>query len=107
MVGTALSGRVLREPTVNVLHPVHSLPHRTLPSLAPLPHRVALATALAVLGGGGTFQPVGAQESAPPTAALDRVILRNGNIIDGEVKSMSRGKLQFDTDAMNIVSIER
>ena len=37
---------------------------------------------------------------------LDRVVLRNGNIIDGEVKSMSRGKLEFDTDAMNIVSID-
>jgi hypothetical protein len=36
----------------------------------------------------------------------DRVVLVNGNVLDGEVLSMSRGKLEFDTDAMNVVSVD-
>lgn len=37
---------------------------------------------------------------------LDRVVLRNGNIIDGEVLSLRRGDLEVDTDAMDVVLID-
>jgi hypothetical protein len=36
----------------------------------------------------------------------DSVVLRNGDVLHGEVKELSRGKLAFDTDAMDIVSID-
>lgn len=41
-------------------------------------------------------------QSTPP----DRVVLLNGNALDGEVLGMSRGDLELDTDAMNVVRID-
>jgi len=38
--------------------------------------------------------------------APDSVVLRNGNIVHGEVQGLSRGKLAFDTDAMDVVSVD-
>jgi hypothetical protein len=39
-------------------------------------------------------------------AQADTVILRNGNPVIGEVKSLKRGSLEFDTDEMSLVSID-
>lgn len=36
----------------------------------------------------------------------DSVVLRNGDVLHGEVKELRRGKLSFDTDAMDIVSVD-
>ena len=46
--------------------------------------------------------------AAAPTSAQDSdlVILRSGNLVVGEVKSMRRGSLRFDTAEMDIVSID-
>ena len=37
---------------------------------------------------------------------LDRVLLRNGNPIVGEIEELRRGTLRFDTEEMNIVGID-
>ena len=39
-------------------------------------------------------------------AQADTVILRSGNPVIGEVKSLRRGSLSFDTDEMDVVSID-
>jgi hypothetical protein len=39
-------------------------------------------------------------------AKTDQVVLRNGNQITGEIRSLSRGKLEYKTDDMGTVSIE-
>jgi len=36
----------------------------------------------------------------------DSLVLVNGNVLYGEIQELSRGKLSFDTDAMNIVSVD-
>jgi Protein of unknown function, DUF481 len=38
--------------------------------------------------------------------ATDVVVLRNGDTVTGEVLALSRGNLDVDTDAMNVVSID-
>ena len=57
--------------------------------------RVSLAVAGAIL-------------TAPVTYAqdLDRVLLRNGNPIVGEIEELRRGTLDFDTEEMDVVGID-
>jgi len=54
---------------------------------------------LLVAGALALGAPAGAQE-------LDIVILRNGNPVEGEVKSLRRGDLTFDTEEMDLVDID-
>jgi len=46
--------------------------------------------------------------TAPGTYAqdLDRVVLRNGNAVVGEIEELRRGDLSFDTDEMSVVEID-
>ncbi|HET8698831.1 MAG TPA: hypothetical protein VFO94_15185, partial [Gammaproteobacteria bacterium] len=39
-------------------------------------------------------------------AATDVVTMRNGDRLTGEIKSLDRGKLSFETDATNTIQIE-
>ena len=57
--------------------------------------RLSLAVALAAVTAPGTY----AQD-------LDRVLLRNGNPIVGEVEELRRGTLDFDTEEMGVVGID-
>ena len=56
-------------------------------------------TTLLLAGALALGAPAGAQE-------LDLVILRNGNPVEGEVKSLRRGNLSFDTEEMDLVSVD-
>ena len=42
-------------------------------------------------------------QAAPKT---DIIIFKNGDKLTGEIKSLKRGKLSFNTDAMGTISIE-
>jgi len=45
--------------------------------------------------------------AAPLTAQMqDTVVLRSGNLVVGEVQSLGRGDLAFDTDEMDVVKID-
>ena len=44
--------------------------------------------------------------TATVAAQQDTVILRSGNPVVGEVKSLRRGSLSFDTDEMDVVKID-
>jgi hypothetical protein len=68
--------------------------------------RPPLIAVMIAVAHGGAAPAVRAQEPAIDPDAPDRVVLLNGNALDGEAIGMSRGKLQFDTDAMNVVSID-
>ena len=57
--------------------------------------RVSFAVAVAAVTAPGTY----AQD-------LDRVLLRNGNPIVGEVEELRRGTLDFDTEEMGVVGID-
>jgi hypothetical protein len=68
--------------------------------------RLLFFAALAAAGHGLLTVELHAQEPPVDLSAPDRVVLLNGNALDGEVLGMSRGDLEFDTDAMNVVSID-
>ena len=57
--------------------------------------RVSFAVAVAAVTAPGTY----AQN-------LDRVILRSGNLVVGEIEELRRGTLDFDTDEMGVVGID-
>ncbi len=57
--------------------------------------RLSLAVVLAAVTAPGTY----AQD-------LDRVLLRNGNPVVGEIEELRRGTLDFDTDEMGVVGID-
>ena len=63
--------------------------------LSSISARVSFAVAVAAITASGTY----AQD-------LDRVLLRNGNPIVGEVEELRRGTLDFDTDEMGVVGID-
>ena len=56
---------------------------------------VSWAIAVAILAAPGAY----AQD-------LDRVLLRNGNPVVGEIEELRRGTLNFDTDEMGVVGID-
>jgi len=61
--------------------------------------RTTLLLAGALALGAAAGAPAGAQE-------LDIVVLRNGNPVEGEVKSLRRGNLSFDTEEMDLVDVD-
>ena len=65
---------------------------------------MALLALLSVPETGHAQDPTSSPEAVD--GATDRVILGNGNVLDGEVQSMSRGRLQFDTEATDVMSID-
>jgi hypothetical protein len=69
-------------------------------------HRLVLLSTAAALLASARAGEVSGQEIPSQPPGVDRVVLLNGNVLDGEVLGMSRGKLEFDTDAMNVVSID-
>lgn len=64
-------------------------------------HRLALRP----IGWGLALTVVALGHGAAYAQKDDRVVLTNGDHLTGEIKSLERGKLSFDTDAADVISI--
>ena len=49
---------------------------------------------------------LGSLSSGPALAQTDRVVMNNGDILTGEIKSLDRGMLRFETDATDTIEIQ-
>jgi hypothetical protein len=64
------------------------------------------ALSLALLGSLSSDLARAQADEAAPTDEADRVVMTNGDVLTGEVKSLDRGMLRFETDATDTIEIQ-
>jgi len=68
--------------------------------------RVLLTSATALIAGLQAAPPVGAAPTPPDGGKVDVVVLQNGTRVVGEIRSMSRGRRELETDDMGTIYVE-